>query len=71
MNGRDELEIAEKARLDGDYCRNVTFKMDATCLLMTIINVLKQRGIIEGGTGAMEKHIEKRKIEINKRNTSD
>ena len=64
VNGRDELAIEEKARLDGDYCRNITFKMDVTCIIMTIVNVLKHKGVIEGGTGAMEKYIENRKKEI-------
>lgn len=64
VNGRDELEITEKARLDGEYCRNITFKMDVTCVLMTIANVLKHEGVIEGGTGAMEKQIERRRKEI-------
>lgn len=67
VNGRDELEIEEKAKLDGEYCSNITFKMDVTCFLMTIATVLRHKGVIEGGTGAMEKHIEKRQREI-KRN---
>ena len=53
VNGRDELEIPVKAMLDGDYVKNITVRMDAICFLMTIINVLKQKGIIEGGTGVM------------------
>ncbi len=64
VNGRDELSIEEKARLDGDYCRNITIQMDTTCILMTIVNVLKHKGVIEGGTGAMEKYIESRRKEI-------
>ena len=64
VNGRDELEIDVKARLDGEYVRNLTFKMDATCFLMTIGNVLKQKGVVEGGTGAMAPHLEARKEEV-------
>lgn len=64
VNGRDELTIVEKAGLDGEYCNNITLKMDITCILMTIANVLKHEGIIEGGTGAMEKQIEERRKEI-------
>ena len=64
VNGRDELEIDEKAEFDGEYCSNVTFKMDATCILTTVANVLKHSGVVEGGTGAVEKHIEKRQKEI-------
>ena len=64
VNGRDELEIEEKAKFDGEYCQNLTFKMDVTCFLMTIANVLKHEGVVEGGTGTMVKHMEKRKEEI-------
>lgn len=53
VNGRDELELAEKAKLDGEYCKQVSLKMDLRCLLMTVINVFKQNGIIEGGTGKL------------------
>ena len=66
VNGRDEIEIDEKARLDGEYVRNLTFKMDATCFLMTIGNVLKQKGVVEGGTGALAPHVQARKIEVSK-----
>ena len=66
VNGRDELEIDVKAKFDGDYARNVTFKMDATCFIMTIANVLRHSGIVEGGTGAFRKHIEKRNQEIDR-----
>ena len=64
VNGRDELEIDVKARLDGEYVRNLTFKMDATCFLMTIGNVLKQKGVVEGGTGAMAPHLQARQDEV-------
>ena len=64
VNGRDELEIDVKARLDGEYVRNLTFKMDATCFLMTISNVLKQKGVVEGGTGAMAPHLQARQEEV-------
>ena len=67
INGRDELKIENKAELDGEYCQNITFKMDLTCIILTIANVLKHEGVIEGGTGAMEKHIEKRQKEIDDR----
>jgi len=55
VNGRDELEIAEKAKYDGEYTRNITFKMDWTCFMMTISNVLTSKGIVEGGTGELKK----------------
>lgn len=66
VNGRDELEIGEKARLDGEYVRRMTFKMDATCVLMTIGSVLRQKGVVEGGTGALTPHIEARREELRK-----
>lgn len=66
VNGRDELEIDAKAKFDGDYAKNVTFKMDVTCFFMTIANVLKSKGVVEGGTGTLADHIEKRNDEINK-----
>ncbi|MBQ4264940.1 MAG: sugar transferase [Clostridia bacterium] len=64
VNGRDELEIPEKARLDGEYVSHLTFKMDATCFLMTFGNVLKQKGVVEGGTGVMAQHLQARKNEL-------
>lgn len=64
VNGRDELEIEEKARLDGEYVHQLTFKMDATCVLMTVGSVLRQKGVVEGGTGTLTPHIEARKNEI-------
>ena len=66
VNGRDELEIDVKAKLDGEYARHITFKMDATCFIMTLINVLKQKGIVEGGTGAMVPHLQARQEELRK-----
>ena len=64
VNGRDELEIDEKARYDGEYTRNITFKMDVTCFVMTFVNVLKSRGVVEGGTGTLAPHYEARREEI-------
>lgn len=51
VNGRDELEIDVKAKFDGDYAKNMTFKMDVTCFFVTIANVLKRKGVVEGGKG--------------------
>lgn len=55
INGRDELEIPVKAKLDGDYVRKLGFAMDLKCLLGTVKSVAKQDGVVEGGTGAMKK----------------
>lgn len=55
INGRDELPIDVKARLDGEYVRNLSFGFDVKCFFGTIISVLKHDGVVEGGTGEMEK----------------
>lgn len=64
VNGRDELEIADKAQLDGAYVQHISFKMDWTCFCMTVGNVLRHRGVIEGGTGVMARQLEKRESKI-------
>ena len=51
INGRDELEIPVKAKLDGEYAKNVSFSFDCKCFFGTIAVLLKGRGILEGGTG--------------------
>lgn len=51
INGRDELEIDEKSRLDGYYVAHMSFLMDLKCFIGTFISVLKSDGVIEGGTG--------------------
>ena len=56
VNGRDELEIKDKAKLDGEYVSKISLGMDVLCILMTITNVLKHRGVMEGGTGTLRKH---------------
>ncbi len=61
INGRDELEIPVKARLDGEYAAALNagkFKgvaMDIKCFFGTILSVLKSDGVVEGGTGEMKK----------------
>lgn len=49
INGRDELGIADKARLDGEYVANIGLWMDMRCFLGTFISVLRGDGVIEGG----------------------
>ena len=58
INGRDELEIDVKARLDGEYIEKLSFGFDVKCFFGTISNVLKSDGIVEGGTGEMKKESE-------------
>lgn len=48
INGRDELPIEVKAKLDGEYVKKIGFKMDMKCFFRTIIRVLKSDGIVEG-----------------------
>lgn len=55
INGRDELEIDVKARLDGEYVERMSFLFDLKCFLETITSVLKSDGIVEGGTGELHK----------------
>ncbi|MBQ8599883.1 MAG: sugar transferase [Clostridia bacterium] len=55
INGRDELEIPIKAKLDGEYVEKMSFLFDCKCFFGTIVSVLKHDGVVEGGTGQMEK----------------
>ncbi|MPM49245.1 Undecaprenyl phosphate N,N'-diacetylbacillosamine 1-phosphate transferase [bioreactor metagenome] len=60
INGRDELPIEVKAALDGEYIKKMSPLFDLKCFIGTFTSVLKRRGVVEGGTGAMEQE----KIEI-------
>jgi O-antigen biosynthesis protein WbqP len=51
INGRDELQIDVKAKLDGEYVLRMGFLMDIKCFFGTIVSVLKRDGVVEGGTG--------------------
>lgn len=55
INGRDELEIPVKAKLDGEYVQKMSFLFDCKCFFGTITSVLKHDGVVEGGTGTLEK----------------
>ena len=65
INGRDELEIPIKAKLDGDYVAKLNagkfkgFAMDWKCFWGTIFSVLRSDGVVEGGTGEMKKNKDK------------
>lgn len=69
INGRDELEIPVKAKLDGEYVAALNagkfkgFAMDIKCFFSTIVSVLKSDGVVEGGTGEMKKQEEKKEEE--------
>lgn len=53
INGRDELEIDVKAKLDGEYVEKMSFWFDCKCFFGTIVRVLKSDGVVEGGTGTL------------------
>lgn len=55
INGRDELEIPDKAKLDGEYVKNEGFFFDIKCFFGTFASVLKSDGVVEGGTGKLHK----------------
>lgn len=55
INGRDELPIDVKARFDGEYVERLSFLFDCKCFFGTIASVLKSDGVVEGGTGQLEK----------------
>lgn len=54
INGRDTVAIEDKARFDGDYAKDLSFKMDCKCFFGSFSVVLKKNGVVEGGTGVME-----------------
>lgn len=51
INGRDELPIEVKAKLDGEYVKKIGLGMDVKCFFGTIVSVFKNDGVVEGGTG--------------------
>ena len=55
INGRDELEIPVKAKLDGEYAQKQSFLFDCRCFFGTFLKVLKHEGVVEGGTGELAK----------------
>ena len=55
INGRDELEIDVKAKLDGEYVEKIGLGFDIKCFFGTVLSVLKHDGVVEGGTGEMKK----------------
>ena len=55
INGRDELPIEVKARLDGEYVQRMGFLFDIKCMIGTVLPVFTGAGVVEGGTGTMEK----------------
>ncbi|WP_017470985.1 sugar transferase [Amphibacillus jilinensis] len=64
INGRDELPIDVKARLDGEYIKKFGAKMDLKCFFGTFLSVLRSDGVVEGGTGTTEHAEQKTKESI-------
>ena len=64
INGRDELEISEKARLDGEYVEKLSFAFDCKCFFGTIRSVLHHDGVVEGGTGELKKEIAEKETAV-------
>ena len=61
INGRDELEIPVKAKLDGEYCQNIGLKMDLKCFLGSVGVIVGDKSVVEGGTGKIRRNEEQRK----------
>ena len=59
INGRDELPIEIKAKLDGEYVQKRSLWFDLICFIETFTAVLRRKGVIEGGTGVIAKMKEK------------
>ena len=58
IHGRDELEITEKAKLDGWYVEHMSFWLDVRCFFGTIKAVADHDGVVEGGTGTLHEEEE-------------
>jgi len=55
IHGRDELPISDKAKLDGYYVEHINLGLDIKIFFGTIISIFKSEGVVEGGTGTLEK----------------
>lgn len=67
INGRDELEIPVKAKLDGEYVEKESFLFDVKCFLGTVGKVAKDDSVVEGGTGEKNKKDEENESSINEK----
>lgn len=61
VHGRDELDIVEKAKLDGYYANNMGLKLDVQCFFLTIKSVLKSEGVVEGKKDVSENKFDEQK----------
>jgi O-antigen biosynthesis protein WbqP len=55
IHGRDQLTIQEKSKLDGYYVEHISLGLDIKIFFRTVISIFKSEGVIEGGTGVLEK----------------
>ncbi len=55
IKGRDILPIPDKAALDGEYVKKIGMWLDIKIFIGTFISVFKSEGVVEGGTGTIEK----------------
>jgi O-antigen biosynthesis protein WbqP len=46
INGRDELPIPEKVRLDTEYLQNRSFWLDMKIILLTFVKVVRREGVV-------------------------
>ena len=67
INGRDELEIPDKARLDGEYAKKLGIKMDIKCFLGSLHVFGNDDSVVEGGTGEMKKETKTRELQGNEK----
>lgn len=63
INGRAELPIPIKAKLDGDYIERMSLLFDIRCFVGTVTGVLRSDGVVEGGSGGIERA--KKEIKVN------
>lgn len=67
INGRDELEIPVKAKLDGEYVKRMGLFFDLYCICGTVFSVLRSDGVVEGGTGTLSGEKQGKKTDQTKR----
>lgn len=54
INGRDELEIPDKAKLDGVYAEKLSFNFDCKCFFGSVHVFREDESVVEGGTGEIK-----------------